>query len=67
MLSNWKGVYMCKSMIFCLWEVHKGTSSMHREMEIPLKKVAWGEEIFFIPLMCEVRGVYEMAKIHYDS
>jgi hypothetical protein len=31
-------------MIFWLWEVQKGTSSLHREMERPSKKFAWGEE-----------------------
>jgi hypothetical protein len=35
-------------MIFWLWEVQKGTSSLHREMERPSKKVALGEENFSI-------------------
>jgi hypothetical protein len=29
-------------MIFWLWEVQKGTSSLHREMERPSEQVAWG-------------------------
>jgi hypothetical protein len=35
---------MWKNMIFWLWEVQTGTSSLHREMERPSKQVAWGEE-----------------------
>jgi hypothetical protein len=35
---------MWKNMIFWLWEVQKGTSSLHREMERPSEQVAWGEE-----------------------
>jgi hypothetical protein len=31
-------------MIFYLWKVQQGTSSLHREMERPSEKVAWGEE-----------------------
>jgi hypothetical protein len=27
-----------------LWEVKKGTSSLHREMERPSEQVSWGEE-----------------------
>jgi hypothetical protein len=34
---------MWKNMIFWIWEVQKGTSSLHREMERPSEKVAWGE------------------------
>ena len=33
---------------FWLWKVKNGTSSLHREMERPSKKVAWGEEKFVV-------------------
>jgi hypothetical protein len=39
---------MRKNMIFWLWEVQNGTSSLHREMERPFKQVSWGEEKFSI-------------------
>ena len=35
---------MWENMIFSLWEVKKGTSSLYREMERPSEQVAWGEE-----------------------
>ena len=35
---------MWKNMIFWLWEVQKGTSNLHREMERPSTQFAWGEE-----------------------
>jgi hypothetical protein len=35
---------MWKNVLFWIWKVKKGTSSQHREMERPSKKVAWGEE-----------------------
>jgi hypothetical protein len=35
---------MWKNMIFWLWKVQQGTSSLHREMERPSEQVAWGEE-----------------------
>jgi hypothetical protein len=45
--------------------------NLHREMEeVPLCKIAWGEEniaIKYSPLMCEVRGVSAMAEIHYKN
>jgi hypothetical protein len=61
---------MWKNVLFWLWKVKKGTSSLHREMEIPSKQVAWGEVKLVYngcPLMCEVRGVSVMAEIHYNS
>jgi len=45
---------MWNNIIFWLWKVQQWTASMHREMEIPFKQVAWGEENFSItdaPLM----------------
>jgi hypothetical protein len=39
---------MWKNMIFWLWEVKKGTSSLHREMEMPSKQFSWGEAKFSI-------------------
>jgi hypothetical protein len=41
---------MWKKVLFSLWKVQKGTSSLHREMERPSKKVAWGEEKFVVRL-----------------
>jgi hypothetical protein len=39
---------MWKNVIFWLWKVQKGTSSLHREMERPSKQFAWGEENFVV-------------------
>jgi hypothetical protein len=39
---------MWKNMFFWLWEVQKGTSNLHREMERPFEQVAWGEEKLYI-------------------
>jgi hypothetical protein len=39
---------MWKSVLFWLWKVQKGTSSLHREMERPSKQVSWGEAKFAI-------------------
>jgi hypothetical protein len=38
---------------FLALEGKNGTSSLHREMEMPSKKVAWGEEKFPIKYMQE--------------
>jgi hypothetical protein len=37
-----------KNILFWLWKVQEGTSSLHREMERPFKQVAWGEEKFVV-------------------
>jgi hypothetical protein len=37
---------MWENVLFWLWKVQKGTSSLHREMERPSKQVAWGEAKF---------------------
>jgi hypothetical protein len=39
---------MQKNVLFWLWKVQKGTSSLHKEMERPSKEVAWGEEKFVV-------------------
>jgi hypothetical protein len=39
---------MWKNVLFWLWKVKNGTSSLHRNIERPSKQVAWGEEKFAI-------------------
>jgi hypothetical protein len=39
---------MWKNMLFWLWKVQKGTSSLHRKMENPFKQVSWGEAKFIV-------------------
>jgi hypothetical protein len=39
---------ICGKIFFLALECTKGTSSMDREMEIPSKQVAWGDEKFVI-------------------
>jgi len=42
---------MWKNIIFWLWKVQQGTSSLHKEMERPSNKFAWCEENFSITLV----------------
>jgi hypothetical protein len=37
--------------VFLALECEKGTSSLHREMKRPSKKVAWGEEKLAIKML----------------
>jgi hypothetical protein len=44
-------------VLFLLWKVQKGTSSLHKEMERPSNKVAWGEEKFVVTVRVEASVV----------
>jgi hypothetical protein len=71
MLYSRQGVYMWKKCIFSSRICKIRMTSLHREMKkCLLCKIAWGEEnlsIIDAPLICEVRGVSAMAKIHYKN
>jgi hypothetical protein len=56
---------MWKNMIFWLWEVQKGTSSLHREMERPSKQVAWGEAKFSITLTNPLTFILPLSSLIY--
>jgi hypothetical protein len=47
---------MWKNVLFLLWKVQKGTSSLHREMERPSKQVAWGEAKFVVTMILLILG-----------
>jgi hypothetical protein len=59
---------MWKNMIFWLWEVQKGTSSLHREMKRISEKVAWCEEKLSITWLVHPFSYSRQAMgIHIDG
>jgi hypothetical protein len=48
---------MWENVLFGLWKVQKGTSSLHREMESPSKKVAWGETKFVVTMFNHISPI----------
>jgi hypothetical protein len=52
---------MWKNVLFFLCKVHKGTSSMHREMERPSKQVAWGEAKFVVTITVKSMDIMYMS------